>query len=106
MRDFEGKVVIVTGGSSGLGAAACVEFGRRGAKVVVAARRTEQSEGVVKHIVKAGGEGFFVQTDVSKPEDIQSMVASTVERFGLLDCAFNNAGIYGQTLTTIAVIDE
>jgi A-factor type gamma-butyrolactone 1'-reductase (1S-forming) len=106
MRDFEGKVVLVTGGSSGLGAAACVEFARRGAKVVVAARRKVQSDAVVRQIADAGGEGFFMQTDVSKSADIEAMVARTVEKFGRLDCAFNNAGITGPTLTPVAEIDE
>jgi NAD(P)-dependent dehydrogenase (short-subunit alcohol dehydrogenase family) len=106
MRDFEGKVVLVTGGSSGLGAAACVEFARRGAKVVVAARRKAHSDAVVRQIAEAGGEGFFVQTDVSKSADIQAMVAQTVEKFKRLDCAFNNAGITGPTLTPVAEIDE
>ncbi len=106
MGAFDGKVVIVTGGSSGLGAAACVEFARQGAKVVVAARRKDQSEGVVRQIAEAGSEGFFVQTDVSKSADIEAMVARTVEKFGRLDCAFNNAGITGPTLTPVAEIEE
>jgi A-factor type gamma-butyrolactone 1'-reductase (1S-forming) len=106
MKAFEGRVVIVTGGSSGLGAATAVEFARRGAKVVVAARRKDQSEAVVRQITEAGGEGFFVQTDVSKSADIETMVARTVERFGRLDCAFNNAGITGPTLTPVAEVEE
>jgi NAD(P)-dependent dehydrogenase (short-subunit alcohol dehydrogenase family) len=106
MGAFDGKVVIVTGGSSGLGAAACVEFARQGAKVVIAARRKDQSESVVRQIEKAGGEGLFVQTDVSKGADIEAMVARTVEKFGRLDCAFNNAGITGPVMVPVADIEE
>jgi NAD(P)-dependent dehydrogenase (short-subunit alcohol dehydrogenase family) len=106
MKAFDGRVAIVTGGSSGLGAATAVEFARQGAKVVVAARRRDQSEAVVRQIVSAGGEAFFVQTDVSKTADIEAMVARTLEKYGRLDCAFNNAGITGPTLTPVAEIEE
>jgi A-factor type gamma-butyrolactone 1'-reductase (1S-forming) len=106
MKAFEGRVAIVTGGSSGLGAATAMEFARQGAKVVVAARRKGQSEAVVRQIVDAGGAAFFVQTDVSKSGDIEAMVAKTVERYGRLDCAFNNAGITGPVMVPVADIEE
>jgi len=61
---------------------------------------------VVRQIEKAGGEGFFVQTDVSKSADIEAMVARTVEKFGRLDCAFNNAGITGPVMVPVAEIEE
>ena len=73
---FEGKVVIVTGASSGIGRAAAVLFAREGARVIVAARRVEKSEEVVKQIRDEGGEASFIQTDVEVAESIQAMVAN------------------------------
>jgi NAD(P)-dependent dehydrogenase (short-subunit alcohol dehydrogenase family) len=93
---FAGKVVIVTGASSGIGKVSALEFAKEGAKVVIAARRREQSEQVVREIHDLGGEAIFVPTDTSKTEDIQAMVARTIETFGRLDCAFNNAGMVGE----------
>jgi NAD(P)-dependent dehydrogenase (short-subunit alcohol dehydrogenase family) len=90
-----GKVALITGGNAGIGKAAAEVFAAEGAKVVIAARRKEEAEAVVNAINSAGGEALFVATDVSKPEDCERMVKATVERFGRLDCAFNNAGILG-----------
>ena len=106
MKPFEGRVAIVTGGSSGLGAAAAVQFAREGAKVVVAARRKDKSEAVVRQIVALGGEALFIQTDVTKRADIEAMVEGTLSRFGRLDCAVNNAGITGPVMVPVAEITE
>ncbi len=106
MKTFEGKVAIVTGGSSGLGAAAALQFAREGAKVVVAARRADKSEAVVREIEALGAEGLFVRTDVSKRADIEALVEATLARFGRLDCAVNNAGIVGPLMTPVAEITE
>lgn len=106
MKPFEGKAVIVTGGSSGLGAAAALQFAREGAKVVIAARRKDKSEAVVRQIAALGGEGLFIQTDVTKRADIEAMVEGTLSRFGRLDCAVNNAGITGPVMTPVAEITE
>jgi len=89
MRD---KVVIVTGASSGIGKTTAERFAQRGASVVVAARRSDEGESVAKEIRKAGGEARFIRTDVSSEEDVQALVEQTVEAYGRLDCAFNNAG--------------
>ncbi|MDE2264561.1 MAG: glucose 1-dehydrogenase [Alphaproteobacteria bacterium] len=106
MKMLDGKVAIVTGGSSGLGAATVLEFARQGARVVVAARRKDRSEEVVAQIAALGGEGLFVQTDVTKPTEVEAMVAATLAKFGRLDCAFNNAGITGPTRRPVAEIKE
>jgi NAD(P)-dependent dehydrogenase (short-subunit alcohol dehydrogenase family) len=106
MKSFEGKVVIVTGASSGLGEAAALQFAREGAKVVVAARRLDKSEDVVRRIDALGGEGFFIKTDVSKRADIEALVEGTIARFGKLDCAVNNAGISGPGMVPVAEIEE
>ncbi len=89
---MDGKVVIVTGGSSGIGRATAIAFAREGAKVVIAARRVNEGEETVKHIVKAGGEAIFVQTDVTQANEVQALVDRTLEQYGRLDAAFNNAG--------------
>ncbi len=106
MGAFEGKVAIVTGGSSGIGAAAALRLAREGAKVVIAARRSDKSEAVVRQIEAFGGEALFIRTDVTKRADIEALVASTLAAFGRLDCAVNNAGIVGPALTPVAEIEE
>jgi NAD(P)-dependent dehydrogenase (short-subunit alcohol dehydrogenase family) len=96
-KRFEDKVVIVTGASAGIGKVSAIAFAREGAKVVVAARRTDEGAHTVSLIKEAGGEAFFVKTDVSNGNDIRNMVAKTIDTYGKLDCAFNNAGIVGES---------
>ena len=95
MLQFDGKVALVTGGSSGIGRASAVAFAKNGARVVVASRRETESIETLKFIEEVGGEGIFVQTDVSDESQVESMVNRTVEAFGRLDFAFNNAGTNG-----------
>lgn len=106
MKPFEGKVALVTGASSGLGAATALQFARDGAKVVIAARRSEQSESVLRQIEALGGEGHVVRTDVARGADVEAMVASALARFGRLDCAVNNAGISAPVRTPVADVEE
>ena len=94
-RELEGKVGLVTGGTSGIGRDASILFARAGAKVVVAGRREVEGKETIEQIRAAGGEGLFVKTDVSKAADVQALVQKTAEKFGRLDVAFNNAGIEG-----------
>ena len=94
-NDWQGKVAIITGGTSGIGRDAAVLFAEAGAKVVVAGRRDAEGNETVDLIRKAGGVGLFVQTDVSKARDIEALVRTSVEKFGRVDTAFNNAGIEG-----------
>lgn len=106
MKTFEGKVALVTGGSSGLGEATALRFAEEGARVVIAARRADQSSEVVRRIRDAGGAAHFVQTDVSRAADVENMVKSTLEKFGRLDCAVNNAGVVGPRFTPVADVTE
>lgn len=90
-----GKVALVTGGASGIGAAAAVLYAQAGAKVVVSDVDGKGGNDTVAAIVNAGGEGVFILTDVSKEDEVARMVAFVVDKYGHLDCAFNNAGILG-----------
>ena len=90
---FEGKVALVTGGNSGIGKATAIMFAKEGAKVVITARRVPEGKQTVEEIRKAGGEAIFVKTDVSVEAEVEAMVSKTVEAYGRLDCAFNNAGV-------------
>jgi NAD(P)-dependent dehydrogenase (short-subunit alcohol dehydrogenase family) len=93
--DLSGKVALITGGTSGIGRDAAVLFAKAGAKVVVAGRRETEGREVVDQIRAAGGDGLFVKTDVANATEVQALVRKTVEKFGRLDVAFNNAGIEG-----------
>ena len=95
MTNLTGKVAIVTGASSGIGEATALLLAQSGAKVVVAARRQTEGEAVVQTIKAAGGEAIFVKTDVSQLADNERLVAATLETYGRLDIAFNNAGTFG-----------
>lgn len=93
--DLSGKVAIVTGGTSGIGRDAAVLFAKAGAKVAVAGRREREGKKTVGMIRVAGGDAIFVKTDVSRGAEVRALVRKTVEKFGRLDIAFNNAGIEG-----------
>ena len=97
---LEGKVVLITGASSGIGAATAKIFAREGASVSLLARNVERGERVASEIQAGGGEAIFLQTDVSQEQDVRSAVEQTVSRFGRLDCAFNNAGNYRRAFTS------
>lgn len=94
-EDLEDKVGLVTGGTSGIGRETAILFAKVGAKVVVAGRRVREGEETVELIRAAGGHGLFVKTDVSHALEVEALVQKTVEEFGRLDIAFNNAGIEG-----------
>ena len=87
------KVAIVTGGNSGIGRATAIAIAKEGAKVTIAGRRVKEGEETVRLIKEAGSEGIFVKTDVANENDVRSLVERTVETYGRLDYAFNNAGI-------------
>lgn len=93
MSLFEAKVALVTGGTSGIGRATALAFAKEDAKVVVTGRREKEGAETIQLIKDAGGEGFFIKTDVSKEADVRMMVEKIVKAYGRLDYAFNNAGI-------------
>jgi NAD(P)-dependent dehydrogenase (short-subunit alcohol dehydrogenase family) len=99
-NSFADKVVLITGGTAGIGRATAVAFARHGAHVVVSGRREAEGEESVAFVQKVGGEGLFVRADVSRDEDVAALVTRTVEHFGRLDIAFNNAGVLERGLTT------
>ena len=93
MGRLEGKVVIVTGGNSGVGEAAAMKLAGEGAKVVISARREAQLVAVADKIKAAGGEALPVVCDISKPEDAKRLVETAVSTYGKLDVLVNNAGV-------------
>jgi NAD(P)-dependent dehydrogenase (short-subunit alcohol dehydrogenase family) len=99
--EYRGKVVIVTGGSYGIGRAAAIGFARRGAKVAIADLDVERGEETLRHIRESGGDAIFVKTDVSLESEVKAMVEKTVQAYGKLDCAFNNAGIHKEFISTV-----
>lgn len=92
---LEGKVGLVTGGTSGIGRDTAILFAKAGVKVVVAGRRELEGQETIELVRAAGGNGLFVRTDVSKAAEVEALIQKAVERFGRLDIAFNNAGIEG-----------
>ena len=91
---FEGKVALVTGGTSGIGRAAAVAFAREGARVALTGRDAERGDEVAAEIGGAGGDAMFVQADVRLAEDCLRTVERTVGAFGAVDVLFNNAGVF------------
>tara|TARA_B100000378_G_scaffold220472_1_gene183870 strand:- start:12807 stop:13562 length:756 start_codon:yes stop_codon:yes gene_type:complete len=97
MKKLENKIIIITGAGSGIGEAAALLFAQEGGSVVVADYDEKGGNETVQKIKDAGGEATFVKTDVSDTESVQHMVTKTVEVYGRLDAAFNNAGVGGTT---------
>src|SRR5579863_3930146 len=103
---LDGKVAVVTGGTSGIGSETAVLLAKAGAKVVVAGRREAEGKETVAKIRGEGADGLFVRTDVSKASDVQALIQDTVAKFGRLDIAFNNAGIEGALAPIIRQSEE
>ena len=93
MENIRGKVVVITGASSGMGKATAIELAKNGAKVVLGARRTEQLQQIVDQIKSKGGEAAFAQIDVKNKADLVNLVNTAVEHYGKLDVIVNNAGV-------------
>src|SRR5919109_3254965 len=91
----DGKVALVTGGASGIGRATALTFAREGAKLVIADMNADGAQQTVHMITEQGGAATFMQVDVSHATAVEAMIRATVETYGRLDCAHNNAGISG-----------
>ena len=105
MKRFEGKVVLVTGGGSGIGRATSLAFASEGARVVVDDIRVDGGEETVRLIKTASGEAIFVKADVSKAAEVEAMVQKALDTYGRIDCAFNNAGV-GEPLKRVSKTTE
>lgn len=103
---LEGKVALVTGGSSGIGRATALAFAREGAKVVVADVQVEGGKDTERMIKEADGEAIFVKTDVSNAAEVERLINKAVKTYGRLDCAHNNAGIEGVMAPTADCTEE
>lgn len=103
---MKNKVILITGGTSGIGKTTALKFAAAGAKVVVSGRRESEGQAVVTEIKAAGGEAVFVKADVAVEADIAGLVAKTVETYGRIDVAFNNAGVeMGGPITEVSEAD-
>jgi NADP-dependent 3-hydroxy acid dehydrogenase YdfG len=104
--NISGKVIVITGASSGMGEATARDLAAKGAKVVLGARRADRLDAIVKDITDAGGEAVAVVTDVSKRNDVQTLVDTAKRTFGRVDVVFNNAGLMPLSPMESLRIDE
>ncbi|MFS2150666.1 SDR family NAD(P)-dependent oxidoreductase [Rhizobium sp. Rhizsp42] len=95
MGMLDGKVALITGGTSGIGKASALLFAREGASVALTGRRSAEGEAVAQEIIATGGEAIFIQADLAEIEKIPETVKKVVSHYGRLDAAFNNAGVSG-----------
>lgn len=103
---MQGKVVLITGGSSGIGRATALAFSKEGARVVIAARGAERGEEAAHEVCAAGGQAVFVRADMGRSADVAKLVPRTVKAYGRLDCAFNNAATEGTQKLTADFTDK
>lgn len=106
MGTLDGKVALVTGAAAGIGRATALTFAREGAKVAVADVGIEGGEETVRMIQEKGGNAVFIKADVRQPADVEALIRKTVETYGRLDCAANNAGINGDVALTVDCTEE
>jgi NAD(P)-dependent dehydrogenase (short-subunit alcohol dehydrogenase family) len=100
------KVALVTGGSAGIGAASAVAFAREGAKVVIASRSKSKADQALQRIRKAGGDATWVEADTTDAKQVERLVQNTLQHYGRLDCAFNNAGSGGAGALAADITEE
>lgn len=105
LLDFTWKTVLITGGSSGIGRATALAFARAGANLVIGDLKVDEAEETIELAKKLGAKGHFIKTNVSKSDEVKALVEGGVKKFGKIDCAFNNAGIFHPPLM-IHELDE
>src|SRR3981081_3174394 len=96
MSDLSGKTALITGALTGIGRATALAFAQEGSRVVVSGRRDDAGQAVVTELRALGAEAEFVRADVRRGDEVRNLVDKTVERFGRLDVAVNNAGTEGK----------
>lgn len=106
LREFEGKVALITGGTAGIGAATVKRVAELGAKVVIVGRRCQQGQRVVDAIRRSGDDAVFLRADLANPEDVRTIVPFVLTNFGRLDFAFNNAAVSGNNALLVDQTDE
>jgi NAD(P)-dependent dehydrogenase (short-subunit alcohol dehydrogenase family) len=105
-KELENKVALITGGTTGIGRDTAVLLAKAGAKVIFSGRREVEGHETLNLVRAAGGDGHFIRSDVSKSADVESLVQKTIEKYGRLDVAFNNAGIEGVWAPLIEQTEE
>ncbi|CAI0840894.1 SDR family oxidoreductase [Serratia proteamaculans] len=106
MGQISGKVVVITGASSGLGEATARHLATLGATLVLAARRKERLDLLVDECIAAGGKALAIKVDVTEREEVKAMVAAAVAQFGRIDVFINNAGLMAIAPITMTKVDE
>jgi len=101
MKQLQGKTAIITGGGSGIGRASAMLFSNEGANVMITGRRVDKLQETAEMIKKQGGEASYIQCDVSDKDQIINLINKTAEKYGSIDCAFNNAGIDGKKASLV-----
>ena len=104
--EFKGKVVLITGGTSGIGKATSFEFAKHGARVIICGRNKEKGKQTLKEALEMGLDIEYMCVDVSNPNEVKEMITSIVEKYGTLDIAFNNSGIDGQPTSVMECSEE
>jgi NAD(P)-dependent dehydrogenase (short-subunit alcohol dehydrogenase family) len=106
MAKVNEKVAFITGGASGIGKATAQTFSRLGCKIVISDVNIKLGEEVAKNILDSGGEALFLKTDVTKAKEVEAAIHGTIDQYGRLDYAFNNAGIVGDYAKIIDSTEE
>jgi NADP-dependent 3-hydroxy acid dehydrogenase YdfG len=105
-NNIEGKVIVITGASSGLGEASAKHLSEQGAIVILGARRIERIKSLAKEITDKGGKALAIKTDVTDIEQVKKLVKGAIEKYGRIDVMINNAGLMPQSLLESLKIDE
>ena len=105
-KRLDGKVALVIGGSTGIGRATAIAFGQSGATVVIAGRGKERGKETEALVQQTGAEGLFIETNVTSERSVRALIDQTVEKFGRIDAAFNNAGIEGKVAPLAETTEE